>query len=327
MPRLPSQPPDESSKQEGTSVDDENDATNKSSAVQTSHGFYFVATQQTTRKQAPDQADDKEKPATQNLNADSKEKSDRPPVVVVPEDGRITIASPDHEALDQLESLLRAMARSDAATNTPLNFAVFMLQNTGAGDMQQLLERLFDELPVTRSGVGQVVIVADERLNALIVHGSRKDREIVEQLLQVLDTSESTSPLLVSQPELLSLKNTEARRVLAILENVYKSQLTSGGGRKPVQIPKGVSSEVESVLRQLNAAAAGPLLTLDIDETTNSIVMRAPPELREEIKAFVEQLDEQASDRPNRGIRIIRLENSKSDRMREVLQQFILQSP
>lgn len=193
--------------------------------------------------------------------------------------------------------------------------------------MQQLLERLFDELPVTRSGVGQVVIVADERLNALIVHGSRKDREVVEQLLQVLDTSESTSPLLVSQPELLSLKNTEARRVLAILENVYKSQLTSGGGRKPVQIPKGVSSEVESVLRQLNAAAAGPLLTLDINETTNSIVMRAPPELREEIKAFVEQLDEQASDRPNRGIRVIRLENSKSDRMREVLEQFILQSP
>lgn len=327
IPRLPSQPPDESSKREGTSADNENDATNKSSAVRTSRGFYFVATQLSTRKQEPDQANDKEEPATRNLNTNSPNDSDKPPVVIVPEDGRITIASPDHEALDQLESLLRAMARSDTATNTPLNFAVYMLQNTGAGDMQQLLARLFDELPVTRSGVGQVVIVADERLNALIVHGSRKDREIVEQLLQILDTSESPGPLSVSQPDLLSLKNTEARRVLAILENVYKAQLTSGGGRKPVQIPKGVSSEVASVLQQLNAAAAGPLLTLDVDETTNSIVLRAPPELREEIKAFVAQLDEQASERPNRGIRVIRLENSKSDRMREVLQQFILPSP
>ena len=319
IPRLPLKTPDEPRTQDESSSDDENDATNKSSAVRTSRRFYFVATQQTTRKQEPEQAAEK--------NANSKDEPETPPVVVVPEDGRITISSPDHEALDQLESLLRAMARSDAATNAPLNFAVYMLQNTGAGDMQQLLERLFDELPFTRSSVGKVVVVADERLNALIVHGSRKDREVVEQLLQVLDTSESPSPLSVSQPDLLPLKNTQARRVLAILENVYKSQLTSGGGRKPVQIPKGVSSEVASVLQQLNAAAAGPLLTLDVDETTNSIVMRAPPELREEIKSFVEQLDEQASDRPNRGVRVIRLENSKADRMQAILEQFILQSP
>ena len=32
--------------------------------------------------------------------------------------------------------------------------------------------------------------------------------------------------------ELVTLKNTQAERVLAILENVYRSQLTSGGGRK-----------------------------------------------------------------------------------------------
>jgi len=149
---------------------------------------------------------------------------------------------------------------------------------------------------------------------------------VVEELLQVLDTSELPDPLSAPRPELIPLTNTQAGRVLTILENVYKSQLTSGGGRKPVQIPKGVSTEVASVLQQINAAAAGPLLTLDVDETTNSIVMRAPPELSHEIKAFVERLDSQASEIPNRHVRVIRLERSKADRMQAVLQQFILQS-
>ena len=79
-------------------------------------------------------------------------------------------------------------------------------------------------------------------------------------------------------------------------------------------------------MMQFNAAAAGPLLTLDVDETTNSIVVRAPDELLREIKAFVQQLDSQATDPINRGVRVIRLQNSKSDRMQEVLQQFILKS-
>ncbi|HJN09335.1 MAG TPA: secretin N-terminal domain-containing protein [Pirellulaceae bacterium] len=324
MPKKPGE-------QDGNPADSEKNGTNKSSAVQTPSRFHFVAIQQTTRKEAPEQADaDKKpvdkKPVEQEAKASSKDEPEKPPIVVLPEEGRITIASPDHEALDQLESLLRAMARSDAGTNAHPNLAIFMLQNTGASEMQLLLTQLFDELPMGRGSMGKVVVMADERLNALIVHGSRKDREIVEELMRVLDTSELPDPLSVSRPELIGIRNTQAQRVLAILENVYKTQLTSGGGRRPVQIPKGVSSAVASVLQQINAAATGPLLTLDVDETTNSIIMRAPPELREEIKAFVEQLDGQASERSNRGIRVIRLQNSKADRMQAVLQQFILES-
>ncbi|MBM4000804.1 MAG: hypothetical protein FJ297_14910 [Planctomycetes bacterium] len=269
-------------------------------------------------------------PAEPPLAPDTKQPpspSEKPPIVIVPDEGKITIASPDHEALDQLEALLRAMARSDSASGSQSNFAVFLLRNTGAIEVQQLLRQFFDELPMSRGSLGKIVVVADERLNALIVHGSRKDREVVEELLRVLDTTELPDPLTESRPELVALKNTRARRVLAMLENVYKTQLTSGGGRKPVQIPKGVSSEVATVLQQLNAAAAGPLLTLDVDETTNSIIVRAPPELRKEVRAFIEQLDDQAGDGSNRAVRIIRLENSKSDRMQGVLKEFLLRQP
>ena len=144
---------------------------------------------------------------------------------------------------------------------------------------------------------------ADERLNALIIHAGRKERDLIEELLRVLDTEDLPNPIIVFQPELVALQFTRANRVLTILRNVYKSQLASGGGRKKVAIPEEVSSEVASVLRQINAAAAAPVLTLDIDETTNSIIMRAPPELRQEIKAFIDTLDINAAANKNRNVR------------------------
>ena len=278
----------------------------------------FVALQDSTRRPAPDDSDSK--PRSES------DESERATIVVVPENGRLTIASSDHEALDQLETLLRAMARSDSRASTSPNFAVFILKNTGAAEMQLLLEKLFDDLPATRGGLGPVAFVADERLNALVVHGTRKDRETVEELLQVLDTEEMPDSLHVNRPELILLENTQARRVLAILENVYKTQLKSGGGRKQVQIPTGVSAGVASVLQQINAVAAGPLLTLDVDEATNSLVMRAPPELSKEIKTFVQRLDTQVAEIPNRQVRIIQLKHDKADRMQAILEQFLLQT-
>jgi len=68
------------------------------------------------------------------------------------------------------------------------------------------------------------------------------------------------------------------------------------------------------------------VLTLDVDETTNSIVMRAPPELRQETKGFVQSLDSQATKKRSRHVRVIRLHQSKSDRMQALLEEFILRS-
>ncbi len=99
--------------------------------------------------------------------------------------------------------------------------------------------------------------------------------------------------------------------------------MSTVGGRSPFRIPKGVASSVASVLQQMNAAASGPLLTLEVDENTNMLIVRAPPELREEIREFVEQIDKQAATQSNRHVRVIQLRQSKSDRMQSVLQQFL----
>ena len=87
-------------------------------------------------------------------------------------------------------------------------------------------------------------------------------------------------------------------------EMCIRDRLTSGGGRTPISIPKGVSSSVASLLQQINAASSGPVLTLDIDESSNSLIVRAPPELRLEIREFLNTIDTQASTNSNRHVKV-----------------------
>lgn len=279
----------------------------------------LVVFQNTLRAEPP--ADDPAEP-TPSKPQPPGSGQDLPPVVVTAGQDRITITSADSEALDRMEALLRTIAANSYADNSS-NFAIFLLRHTGATDMELMLKKVIEDLPYQRGGLSNVVIAADDRLNALIVHGNRQSRELIGQLLEALDSQELRDPLNVYRSEIIPLQHAQAPRVLAILENVYKTQLTSGGGRKEVAIPKGVDASVASVLQQINAAAAGPVLTLDIDAGSNALIVRGPPEIREEVRQFVEQLDQQAADPGARSVRVIRLRNSKSDAIRAALERFL----
>jgi type II secretory pathway component GspD/PulD (secretin) len=268
-------------------------------------------------------SDEAAKPqAAQEAQETDRQDKEKPPVVIVPERGKITIASPDHEALDELERLFRAMAKRVGPTSGS-DLSVFLIQNTDASEMQDLLDDLFDEMPRSRRGSGGIAIVTDRRLNALVVHGSQRDREMIEELLAVLDTAELPDPRAVPRPRLVALHTAQAQRVVGILRNVYSAQLKSGG-REKLTIPSGVSPEVALILQQFNAAAAGPLLTLDVDEVSNAIVLRAPPELSEEIEEFIETLDRPSGEGAGRRVRVIQLKRSKADRVESMLRELLL---
>ena len=120
----------------------------------------------------------------------------------------------------------------------------------------------------------------------MVVYGTRKERDVIQEIIEVLDAEDLPDSLTTPSPELIQIENSSADRILKILESVYSNQLTSGGGRRTVEIPEGVTTAVASMLQQINAATTGPILTLGMDENTNSIVMRAPMELGREIKTF-----------------------------------------
>lgn len=244
------------------------------------------------------------------------------PILVIPDAEGWTLASDDVEALGQFESLLRAAMSRGTAVAMAGSFSVHLLEHAGAGDVAELLNDLYRRVGTatrTTSTLGRVAIVADERINALVVHASRSDREIIEELLAVMDSEELMEKLQTPVPQLLSIEHANVERVESIIRNVYRSQLASGGGRRPVPIPDGVSPEIASVLQQINAAASGPLLTVDGDAESNSLIVRGPDELVDEIRTFVRRLDDQSLlDRGTR-INVIQLQGTNGERMEEAL--------
>ena len=78
------------------------------------------------------------------------------------------------------------------------------------------------------------------------------------------------------------------------------------------------------MLRQINAATSGPLLTLGTDELTNTLIVMAPTDLVEEITEVVKQLDEAAlGENPARSLKIISLKKLNSDRLDEALNMLL----
>ncbi|MCA9150007.1 MAG: hypothetical protein KDA92_11930, partial [Planctomycetales bacterium] len=247
-----------------------------------------------------------------------------PPLVVMPKGNTITLLSDDDAALNQAEALMRALARQNVIDGGAGNFAVYSLRNAGARNLAKLLTELFEQMPIaTRGSLGRVSMVADDRLNAVIVHGRPADRNVIAELLQVLDSANVPDSLANARPRLVQVEYMKANDVLTILEGVYAVQLKAGGTRPELEIPRGVSEDVALLLRQINASSSGPLLTLEVDEITNSIIVLAPTQLSSEVGTLIQTLDTNAQENDARGVGIVTLRGTNVQQLQPAIDQLL----
>ena len=241
------------------------------------------------------------------------------PIIVTPGDDRITIMSDDPEAIAQFEALLRALSPPSGSKGREI--IVYPLHSASSTAVAELLQKMF-----RRSGFGDssaVIVEADQRLNAIVVHAGRNDRAAIERLLKMLDSDEIPESLAANRPHLIPVENTSASRIEQVLKDIYKTQLTSGGVKQQIPVPSGASVEVAAVIQQINTASAGPLMSLGVDETTNSIVVMAPGPLVKEVSDLVAQLDENALHDTSRGVKIVKLKSTSAMRVKEILDTII----
>ena len=251
------------------------------------------------------------------------------PVVVVAGDGQWTLASDDPEALASMERLLATLLNPTVEPfATAGNYSVYILRHADAKQIRELLGDLFrssERRGATSSGSSasdlfqRVKIVSDARTNALVIGGNRADRKVIEELLGVFDSKDLIDRLQQITPTLIPISSASADTISDLVRDVYKSQLSSGAGRDPLDIPEGVSSEVATILQQINAQTSGPLLTMSVNEASNLIVLRGPNELTSEIKEFIEKIDQQSSSAPSRRIQVLRLESTNSKNLEKAL--------
>jgi type II secretory pathway component GspD/PulD (secretin) len=236
--------------------------------------------------------------------------------VLIPGNGRLTVTSDDTEALGQMESLLRSIFLRSGGRVRGRDFTIYALRNAGADEAANTLNRIFEEARSITSG--NVVIVPDQRLNALIVFAGRSDRERLESLIEALDSERSTDSLTAYETRVIPIQHADAQRVSSVLSGIYRAEMSAGGARQSISIPEGVSSDVASVLRQINAAASSPLLTVQAQSTTNSLVVKAPQNLLDEVETLIQKLDEATVTR-SKGLTLIPLRRTSSKRILQAL--------
>jgi type II secretory pathway component GspD/PulD (secretin) len=185
------------------------------------------------------------------------------------------------------------------------------------------------ETPVTTvRGSGQVSIIPDNRLNALVVQGNAADLDTIEQLLNVLDQPGSPEDVsALPRPRMIPVRYKSAEGIAEVVKQVYSNRIIGGGGAQRQPSP-------EDFIRALRGGRGGrgggggggrneqeemQQMTVGVDLPSNSLVVAAPENLFLEVKQLVDQLDQAVNDSVNDKLSVVTLKRSNAAAVQQAL--------
>jgi general secretion pathway protein D len=119
------------------------------------------------------------------------------------------------------------------------------------------------------------LVVADARLNALVVFGSDKDKEEVKRFVALLDVPPPTAS---SKVNVYYLENADATEVAKVLDGVVKGSSAAAVPGQPASSPQQSPFE-------------GGKITITPDKATNSLVVMASPNDYQNLLQVIQKLD------------------------------------
>lgn len=253
--------------------------------------------------------------------------------------GGILIASEDLDALDEFEKLLRtvsgpaALAPPTEITVFYLRFAkaevasqllqeilggsAAAMGDTGSllGDMASglfgggLLGGLLGGMAggddggetgaATIQASGTVSIVADPRLNALIVQANPVDLALIEQLLKVIDKEGSITEIQTAGvPRIIPVVYTSATEIASVVQQVFAGQIATAGGQSQQQRQPSPEDFIRALRgqrgggRQEQSRGEEQKMSISVDARSNSIIVTGPEPLFKQVEALVKQIDQ-----------------------------------
>jgi type II secretory pathway component GspD/PulD (secretin) len=265
----------------------------------------------------------------------------------------LILQSEDTQALDQFEDHLVTIA--GPVDSTPSPPVVFYLKYTRPDDAIWMLAELLDggeasllgdsnslvngfvsssdsllgSLVSTREGTttmiaGSITVVADSRLNRLIVQGTASDVEQVESYLKIIDKDNSiTSIETYGTSHVIELIYSRADEVADVIRSAYEGRVAGSapgvgqgqaGGTQPGQRPappsaKQSTDKKSSSKKELVAQPGKTLesqMTIAVHEASNSLIVTAPDHLFRE----VEQLAKAIDTRSQKAVRLVKIPES-----------------
>ncbi|MFI4893846.1 MAG: secretin N-terminal domain-containing protein, partial [Phycisphaerales bacterium JB058] len=235
----------------------------------------------------------------------------------------LIIAASDENLVLVKELLVALTGEESQALARGSMVEVIALTSTRPADAAQAVNEFYVNPENQRRGPGAVGVIANERLNALVVRGTADDIEAVRELVGRIDTA---SPLAVQNVRRIELKTANAYEVVQLLDEVLSGRAISGARTRTGQAVKlrfyrqkfledleGSSqyteTEIDAVVREQVA------LTPEL--RTNSVLVSAPPNVMEFIESMISDLD--TTDAGTRKIEKFRLVNADARAMADVL--------
>ncbi len=167
---------------------------------------------------------------------------------------------------DNVERMVRIIRRIDSSSSSGVD--IVPLRHASAGDVVRILTSLLQSERRGRGGAGAApVVVADERTNSVLIGGDASDRLRLKALVAHLDTPMQST----GNTQVVYLHYADAKKLVPVLQSVVKGQAAKGG--------KGT------------AAVQAQDVEIAADESTNALVITAPPDMQRSLRGVIRRLD------------------------------------
>ena len=237
--------------------------------------------------------------------------------ITVGPDGKLIVSSRDAQALDLLESLAAEMpvAHKDyqifhlkyaLSTSVAMNLEDFFKEKKEKNQNMPWYYYEFDQ-PQNDSADDHRLskrrtlnFISDIDTNTILVDGAdARQLKTIDELVQIYDQPPPSDSQSVRKTELIKLKYSKAKAVADTVKDVYRDLLSSNdkaltennpGGRRTVI--NFNNSDIDS--SGLKTPRFKGLLSIGVDETSNSLLVSAPAFLFDHVSKMIIELDKAA---------------------------------
>lgn len=189
---------------------------------------------------------------------------------LVPQRGHLAAYPPSNvliisDSAANIRRLVTIVSRIDQATSDELE--LIPLQHASATEIVRILTQLQRQDPKAKSAGARIKVVADDRTNSILLSGDKAVRLRIRAIISHLDTSVDVG----GATQVVYLRYANAKDLVPVLTGVSKS----------LGEPKGKGQKTTSA----------SLVSIQADESTNALVINAPPDVFRSIRSVIQRLD------------------------------------
>ncbi len=193
---------------------------------------------------------------------------------LVPQQGHLVAYPPNNtliisDSADNVRRIMKIIQRIDQVDDRDID--VMVLEHAAAAEIVRILSTLEQQSSAANAAAGgspsSPTLIADERTNSILISGDHDSRLRMKALISHLDTPLKS----VGNTKVIFLRYAEAGNIVDVL--------------------KGVTDSLEAQEQIEGQANTAEPTNIQADETTNSLVITAAPDVLRNLETVIQQLD------------------------------------